>query len=111
MAHEKLDVDGPAAPPRTNGELVFAAPWEARVFGLAIGLCEAGCFEWEDFRARLIASIGAWDQSGRADEEYCYYSCWAAALEAVLSNNGTLAGAEITARAEALSHRPHGHDH
>ena len=33
-----LDVSamtGVAAPPRDNGELVFAAPWEGRVFALA----------------------------------------------------------------------------
>ena len=33
-----LDSSGPAAPPRDNGELVFAAPWESRAFGLALAL-------------------------------------------------------------------------
>ena len=33
----ELDVDGPAAPPRSNGELVFAEPWEGRAFGLRHG--------------------------------------------------------------------------
>ncbi|MFD9651474.1 hypothetical protein [Streptomyces mirabilis] len=27
-----LDIEGPAAPPRSNGELVFAEPWESRAF-------------------------------------------------------------------------------
>jgi hypothetical protein len=29
-----LDVDGIADPPRRNGELIFEAPWQSRVFGL-----------------------------------------------------------------------------
>ena len=52
-----LDVDGPAAPPRSNGELVFAEPWESRAFGLALALHDGGAFEWEDFRQQLIATI------------------------------------------------------
>jgi hypothetical protein len=64
-----LDSSGPAAPPRDNGELVFAAPWESRAFGLALALNEAGLIEWEDFRRALIREIGAWEAahpSGRA---------------------------------------------
>ena len=49
--------DDPAAPPRANGELVFAAPWESRVFGLAAALRERGLFSWDEFRAELIAAI------------------------------------------------------
>ena len=40
-----LDSAGPAAPPRDNGELVFAAPWESRAFGLALALNEAGLID------------------------------------------------------------------
>ena len=36
-------VDGPAAPPRSNGELVFAEPWESRAFGVAVALARRGC--------------------------------------------------------------------
>ena len=32
---------GAAAPPRSNGELVFEAPWESRSFGMAVALSEA----------------------------------------------------------------------
>ena len=37
-----LDVAGAAAPPRSNGELVFAEPWESRAFGMAVTLADAG---------------------------------------------------------------------
>ena len=55
------DPDAQAAPPRANGELVFEEPWESRAFGLAVALHDAGVVDFEDFRARLIAEIGAWE--------------------------------------------------
>jgi hypothetical protein len=52
-----LDSSGPAAPPRDNGELTFAAPWEGQAFGIALTLHDAGYFNWEDFRQALIREI------------------------------------------------------
>lgn len=72
------------APPRRNGELLFAHPWESRAFGLAIALAKAGHFEWEDFRQQLIAAIGAWEAAGHPPEEWNYYERWLEALRAVL---------------------------
>ena len=57
MAEQRLDLDGPVAPPRRNGELVFAEPWESRVFGLTMALHQAGIFIWDEFRSRLIDAI------------------------------------------------------
>ena len=31
-------MDGEASLPRSNGELIFDAPWEGRAFGLAVAL-------------------------------------------------------------------------
>ena len=53
------DMEGPAALPRENGELVFEAPWEGRAFGIAVALAEQGRYEWEDFRQWLIGVINA----------------------------------------------------
>ncbi|MFF5207270.1 nitrile hydratase accessory protein [Streptosporangium sp. NPDC000396] len=95
----RLDVDSPAAPPRSNGELVFAEPWEGRAFSLAVAASEAGAFAWEDFRQALIARIAA-----EPDAEY--YVCWFEALEQVLLVEG-----EVRERAALLAARPAGHDH
>jgi len=100
-----LDVYGPAAPPRSNGELVFAEPWESRAFGLALASHAAGAFEWEDFRQELIATIAAWD------EPWSYYRCWLRALETVLAAGGLVEPSEVDHRALALALRPAGHDH
>ncbi|MEU1620764.1 nitrile hydratase accessory protein [Streptomyces sp. NPDC005722] len=106
-----LDVDGPAAPPRANGELVFAEPWESRAFGMAVGLHEAGAFDWPRFRAALIARIRAWENGPTGDEPWHYYRLWLAALEDVLAERDVVRGDEVTSRARTLSGRPAGHDH
>ena len=35
---DRVDVAGPAAPPRSNGEVVFDTPWQQRVFALSLAL-------------------------------------------------------------------------
>jgi nitrile hydratase accessory protein len=98
------DLEGSVSPPRDNGEIVFAEPWERRVFGVTIALCRSGRFDWEDFRQRLIGRIAE-------DAARPYWECWAAALEDVLAGSGALAPAELDARHQAFLARPHGHDH
>ena len=88
----KLDVDGPAAPPRSNGELVFDAPWQARVFGLAAAVVEtrfAG--DREPFRQRLIATIA--DDPGRP-----YWDSWAVALENLVTTSGLVPAGAVDER-------------
>lgn len=103
-----LALDGPAALPRDNGELVFAEPWESRAFGMAVSLHDSGVFRWEQFQAALIARIAAWEADHPAGECWSYYRCWLDALEDVLAADGTVFADEITTRARQLPHRPHG---
>ncbi|MEV6026398.1 nitrile hydratase accessory protein [Streptomyces sp. NPDC052036] len=106
-----LDIEGPAAPPRSNGELVFAEPWESRAFGMAVTLYDAGAFTWPEFQAALIARIAAWEASAAPKEPYPYYRLWLAALEEVLADVCAVSTDEITTRAQTLAQRPPGHDH
>ncbi|HEX9244830.1 MAG TPA: nitrile hydratase accessory protein [bacterium] len=93
----KVDAEGPGAPPRRNGELVFQAPWEGRAFGLAVALGDEGLFPWEAFRTRLIAAIAASD--GRPEgERLAYYESWLGALQKFLVERGILTTAEIEDR-------------
>ena len=85
-------LEGDAALPRKNGELVFAAPWEGRAFGLAVLLSEKGTYAWEDFRARLVAEIGEGHDT--------YYESWLGALEALLKARCVMTADEITKRAD-----------
>lgn len=110
-AQALLDVEGPAAPPRRNGELVFQAPWESRLFGVTMALHRGGAFEWEEFRRLLIAEIRAWEDDRRPGRNWSYYERWQAALETLLERKGLCAGGEIEQRAATLATRPAGHDH
>ncbi|NMO92078.1 nitrile hydratase accessory protein [Actinomycetospora sp. TBRC 11914] len=108
----RLDVAGPAAPPRSNGELVFAEPWESRAFGMAVALADAGLFGWDDFRDRLIGRIGAWEAEHGVDApDFRYYACWLDALEDVLVDGAALTAGDVAARSAAFAERPAGHDH
>ncbi|MET9038254.1 nitrile hydratase accessory protein [Streptomyces mirabilis] len=106
-----LDIDGTAAPPRANGELVFSEPWESRAFGMAVTLYEAGAFTWPQFQSALIARIAAWENALDQDRPWSYYHHWLAALEDVLDERGTVSGDEVATRALTLAQRPAGHDH
>ena len=106
-----LALDGPAAPPRSNGELVFAEPWESRVFGIAVSLSEAGCFEWAAFQAQLIAAIARWESTHRPDEAFRYYLCWLQALETLLDSTGMVGAEQLHARLADHRVREPGHDH
>jgi nitrile hydratase accessory protein len=86
------NLTGPAAVPRRNGELVFEAPWQGRIFGMAVALSEQGVFAWEEFRQALIAEVAAADQRGGGD----YYQAWLAAFERVLAAHDLVDPAETT---------------
>jgi nitrile hydratase accessory protein len=91
---EIADMGGRASLPRRSGELVFQAPWERKVFALAVTLCAQGVFEWEEFRERLIAAIAAAEHAAGphacTSELPSYYESWLAALEKLLSEKGII---------------------
>ena len=107
----QLDVDGPAAPPRSNGELVFAEPWEGRAFGLTMALVHGGVLDYETFRTALMERIAAWEAAPPPGEEFRYYRCWLAALEQVLGRAGLVSPDDVLCRTVEFAARPAGHDH
>lgn len=84
-------LQGDAALPRKNGELVFAAPWEGRAFGLAVLLTDKGTYEWDDFRDRLVEEIARGDHP--------YYESWLDALQSLLLSRGVVSAEEVSERA------------
>ena len=70
-------MEGDAALPRKNGELVFEEPWEGRAFGMAVALKDQDLFEWGDFRDRLVAEI---DRTRDSASPSSFYEQWLAAL-------------------------------
>ena len=89
------DVDGP----------VFAEPWEAQAFAMAVKLNEAGVFTWGEWAETLGAAL-------KAKPERPYYESWLAALESLVEAKGVMSGEERLARVDAWDRAakatPHG---
>ncbi len=106
----ELDVDGPGAPPRSNGELVFAEPWQGRAFGLVMALIEKGVLSYDAFRDALVERIATQEQASPTGQS-SYYRCWLEALEQVLAEADVVSAADLDARTAAFAARLPGHDH
>ena len=85
-------MEGPAALPRKNGELVFEEPWQGRAFGMAVALQEQGIYEWEEFRQALIAQVAAAEARGGP---FVYYEAWLATFEELLAKKGLVTREEV----------------
>ena len=83
---------GEAALPRENGELVFDAPWQGRVLGMALAVVQERGLDWDDFRQRLIAAIDA-------DPARPYYESWTAALTDLVVDLGVASADGVATRA------------
>lgn len=101
------NINSPAAIPRRNGEPGFREPWESRVFGMAVALCESGLYDWDEFRERLIGEISSAD--ARVDTS-TYYERFLAALEHLMLDKGVCVRDEIDCYANAQS-RDEDHKH
>ncbi len=101
-------------PPRdAGGQPVFAEPWQAQAFALAVKLQAAGHFTRTEWSATLGAEIKAAQARGDPDDGTTYYRHWLAALRRLIAEKGLLAPPEIETRkaawAEAYERTPHGH--
>ena len=94
--------------PRDNGELVFQAPWESRVFGLAVALHRGGAYAWGEFSANLAAEIAHADAAGDPER---YYERWLAAFEELLLSRGLVDQAELTRELAIQAARDDHQDH
>jgi nitrile hydratase accessory protein len=96
------DVDGP----------VFAEPWEAQAFALAVKLSEQGYFTWKEWATALADELKAAVERGEPDDGSHYYEHWLAALERLVTAKGLTDRAALHARkeawADAYRHTPHG---
>jgi nitrile hydratase accessory protein len=98
--------------PRDDGGPVFAEPWQAQAFALAVKLSEEGHFTWKEWAAALAAELRAAADRGEPDDGLHYYEHWLATLERLVKERGLSDGAELATRkeawADAYRHTPHG---
>ena len=98
--------------PRDDGGPVFAEPWQAQAFALAVRLSEQGHFTWKEWAAALADEIKAATARGEDEDGSRYYHHWLAALERLVAEKGLTNLATMSARkeewADAYRHTPHG---
>jgi len=98
--------------PRDPGGPVFAEPWEAQAFALAVRLSEQGYFTWTEWAAALAQELRAAAGRGEPDDGSRYYHHWLAALERLVTAKGLADPGALLARkeawAEAYRRTPHG---
>ena len=115
MFEGKLDEERlQALPPLPSDEEgpVFAEPWQAQAFALAVKLSEHGHFTWKEWAAALAAELKAAADRGEPDDGSHYYEHWVAALESLVAQKGLADQDSLLARkdawADAYRHTPHG---
>jgi nitrile hydratase accessory protein len=98
--------------PRDEGGPVFAEPWQAQAFALAVKLSEQGHFTWKEWAAALAEELKAAADRGEPDDGSHYYEHWLATLERLVMSRGLSDAAALAARkeawADAYRHTPHG---
>lgn len=91
--------------PKDDDGPVFAEPWEAQAFAMAVKLNEAGVFGWAEWAETLGAEL-------RVTPERPYYECWLAALEKLVEAKGMMTAPERLSRIDAWDRAaratPHG---
>jgi len=101
----------PGQPLDANGP-VFAEPWQAHTFALAVRLYQAGCFTWPEWCAALGTELEAAARDGAPEDGSRYYEHWQAALGRLIAAKGVLGPQTLherkTAWARAYRATPHG---
>lgn len=97
-----VDAEGP----------VFAEPWQAQAFALAVQLSARGYFTWKEWSTALAEELKAASDRGEPDDGSRYYEYWLAALERLVTERGLTDAGALLARkeawADAYRHTPHG---
>ena len=98
--------------PRDEEGPVFAEPWQAQAFAMAVRLSEQGHFTWKEWAAALAAELKAAEDRGEPDDGTHYYEHWLATLERLVTAKTLSNPNEMLARkeawAEAYRRTPHG---
>jgi nitrile hydratase accessory protein len=102
----------PRLPRDDEGGPVFAEPWQADAFALAVRLSAQGHFTWKEWAAALAEELAAAAAHDDPDDGSHYYLCWLTALERLVVAKCLSDPGELRARKEAwiqaYQRTPHG---
>ena len=98
--------------PQDEGGPVFAEPWQAQAFALAVKLSERGYFTWKEWASALAEELNTAANRGDPDDGSHYYEHWLTALERLVAAKGLSDPEALLERkeawADAYRHTPHG---
>jgi nitrile hydratase accessory protein len=80
---------------------VFAEPWQAQAFALAVKLSERGYFTWKEWAAVLSDELKQASERGDPDDGSHYYEYWLRALERLVAAKGLITPGVLVERKEA----------
>jgi len=107
-----VDLDALPALPRNEEGPLFAEPWQAQAFALAVRLREQDYFTWSEWCAAMNQEILAAQAAGDPDLGDTYYEHWLAALEKLVVAKGLATVPELDDRRAAWERAheatPHG---
>ena len=72
--------------PRDEEGPVFAEPWQAQAFALAVQLSAEGHFTWTEWTTALGEQLQAAVRRGEPDDGSRYFEHWITALEHLVAN-------------------------
>lgn len=91
---------------------VFAEPWQAQAFAMALTLQQRGVFTWSDWATLLGEEIKKARAEGDPDDGSTYYRHWLATLERIVAQKGIASPELLDRYADAWDHAadrtPHG---
>ena len=97
--------------PSADGAPVFAEPWQAEAFAMALALNGRGLFTWKEWADRLAAEISAAQISGDPDVGDTYYHHWLNTLEDMVIEKRLLDRDAIASRHDAWDRAAHATPH
>ncbi len=94
--------------PLEADEPVFAEPWQAQAFALAVELNARGVFSWTEWAEALSGELHAPDAAADGSD---YYDHWMRALEKLLVARGVTTSDTVTGLAQAWQRAAHATPH
>ncbi|NNC63607.1 MAG: nitrile hydratase accessory protein [Gammaproteobacteria bacterium] len=111
-SRDAADLESLPRLPRDEDGPVFAEPWQAQAFALAVRLSEEGHFTWTEWTEALGAQLQAAADRGEPDDGSRYYEHWLAALEGLVTEKKLTDAAKLSERKQAWTQAyratPHG---
>lgn len=91
---------------------VFAEPWQAQAFAMAVELIQQKIFSWPEWADAIAYEIGHAVDNGFEEDGSDYYHLWVRALEKLVTGQGLVSKDELAtvtaAWHQAYLHTPHG---